>query len=163
MGLLVWERERERKKGLRICVEKQKQLQPCNHRKWHMTFRTQFVPYSNPRCKLPNQSPMTTSFSSFPLCRQHVQAKGQTFSAWPICKIGYIFQGQMPHVTLGCTPCMRGEIKSMGCELMEPVRRSQRSGVNTAGLSFDTFYLQRCSSQFISGNIYTFLTKVSID
>lgn len=147
-------REREREKKVRICVEKQKQLQPCNHRKWHMTFRTQFVPYSNPRCKLPNQSPTTISFSSFPLCRQHVKAKTQTLSAWPICKIGYIFQGQMPHVTLVCTRSMRGEIKSKGYRLMDPVRRFQRSGVNTAGLWFDTFYLWRCWSDFIPGNIY---------
>ena len=44
---------------------------------------------------------------------------------------------------------------------MEPVRRFQRSGINTAGLSFDTFYLQRHCAEFISGNIYTYPGKAS--
>lgn len=56
----------------------------------------------------------------------------------------YIFQGQMAQVTLRGTAGIKGEMKSMGCWLMEAVRRFQRSSVNTAALSFDTFYLQWC-------------------
>lgn len=44
---------------------------------------------------------------------------------------------------------------------MEPVRRFQRSGINAAGLSFDTFYRQRRCAEFISGNIYTYPSKAS--
>lgn len=59
----VWECKERRGSG-EYGWKKQKQPEPCNHRKWHMTFRTQFVPYSNPRCKLQNQSPETVSLSS---------------------------------------------------------------------------------------------------
>lgn len=148
MDLLVWERREEKKKSekesLWISVQKRKRLQPCNHRKWQMTFQTHFVPYSNPCCELPNQSPVTTSFSSFPFSRKQMQTGGRTFSAWPIHKIGYIFQGQVTHVTLEWTRCMRAEIKSVGCRLMESGKRFQRSSINTAGLLFDTFYLHWC-------------------
>lgn len=47
-------------------------------------------------------------------------------------KIGYTFQGQMPQTTLRCTLYIRGGIESMGCGIMEQVKRFQTSGINTS-------------------------------
>lgn len=126
-----WERLKE------CCQERvwKKQKQTCNQKEKkeknrHMTFDAELVSYSNPCWKLPNQSTMTESVSFDRFCRQ--QAKRHTLSAWHLRKIGYTSQGQMPRETLRCTLCIRGGIKSMGCGIMEPVKRFQRSGINTS-------------------------------
>lgn len=131
--LLVWNRKREVKEL--VSVKKNNNNFYKVRAAPAMQSRNMTDDISNPLCSSLQSSLEITKriahdyFSSLCLCRKHMQAKEQTFSAWPICKISYIFPGQMSQVTLRCT---RDGIKSVG--LMEPVRRFQSGAVNTAGL-----------------------------
>lgn len=147
------DRQKEREsEGLRTCVRKQ--LQPRNYSEWHMTFPAQFSSCSNPtvNCQI-NQPWRWLSHPPY-FKGTHAQWRGHTFSIWPICATSYIFQGQMPLVTLRRAPCMGGEIKSMDYRLMEQLRWFLGSATDITGLWLDTFYLQGLCFEAISPSYY---------